>query len=266
MGMMETIQCGKQPMPPRVMVYGTEGVGKSTFAAAAPKPIFIQTEDGLGEIECDKFPLAQSVDDVQVALNELRTAKHPYGTVVIDSLDWLERLIWERVCDDFFGKDRTDNKNAYQCIEKVDGGYQRGYVHALVHWRRLVDSLTALRNERGLATILIAHARAEKFEAPDLLRFDRFGPKLHKHALSLLSEWVDAILFAHWKCGVEQDSGGTPQKLQKQVKRGEERVLITSGGTGWVAKNRFNLPSVLPLSWPALFAGLTQETPNKKGS
>ena len=98
MGLLQQIQHGKQPKPRRTFVYGVHGVGKSRFAASAPAPIFIQTEDGLGEIDCDRFPLAQSFDAALQALAELYTAEHPYRTVVVDSLDWLERLIHADVC------------------------------------------------------------------------------------------------------------------------------------------------------------------------
>ena len=89
---------GRAPMPPRILIYGTEGVGKSTFASAAPRPIFVQTEDGLAQIDCDKFPLAASFEDVRLALCELRTQQHDYETVVVDSADWLERMIWDKLC------------------------------------------------------------------------------------------------------------------------------------------------------------------------
>jgi hypothetical protein len=85
MSMLATIQSGKTSMPPRIFVYGTEGIGKSYFASQSPKPIFIQTEDGLDEIACDKFPLAVSHEDVIAALKELRTGEHEYGTVVLDN-------------------------------------------------------------------------------------------------------------------------------------------------------------------------------------
>src|SRR5262249_38388869 len=92
------IQRGRVHKPPRLMVYGTEGIGKSTFAAGAPQPVFIQTEDGLDQIDCAHFPLATSYEDVVAALSELRTEAHDYESVVIDSLDWLERLLWDKVC------------------------------------------------------------------------------------------------------------------------------------------------------------------------
>ena len=87
MGLLETIQTGRENKPPRIMVYGQEGVGKSTFGASAPGAIFIQTEDGLGEIDCRKFPLARNFGDVVAALTALRDEDHNFRTVVIDSLD-----------------------------------------------------------------------------------------------------------------------------------------------------------------------------------
>ena len=98
MTLMEQIQRGRTAAPRRVMLYGTPGIGKSQFAANSDRPIFIQTEDGLGEIECDRFPLAETYDQAIAALSELYSEKHPYQTVVVDSLDWLERLIWADVC------------------------------------------------------------------------------------------------------------------------------------------------------------------------
>ena len=95
MGMLETIQSGRENRPPRIMIYGSEGVGKSTFGASAPSPIFIQTEDGLGELDCNKFPLAHSLAEVLAQLTALRDEQHDFQTVVIDSADWLERLIFQ---------------------------------------------------------------------------------------------------------------------------------------------------------------------------
>src|SRR5210317_531519 len=127
--LLESIQRGRQPKPPRVLLYGVEGIGKSTFGSEAPKPIFIQTEDGLDEIDCDRFPLATKFGDVIEALKTLTSEKHNYETVVIDSLDWLERLVWDRLCEQY----------AVPSIEKVDGGYARGYMLALTLWREVLD-------------------------------------------------------------------------------------------------------------------------------
>lgn len=101
MSLMQQIHRGRQPMPPRLLLYGIEGIGKSTLASDSPDPIFVQTEDGLSEIDCDKFPLSTTFEDVQAALSELHTEQHDYQTVVIDSLDWLERMIWDALCRQF---------------------------------------------------------------------------------------------------------------------------------------------------------------------
>jgi hypothetical protein len=122
--LLQSVQRGRQPKPPRVLLYGVEGIGKSTFGSEAPKPIFIQTEDGLDEIECDRFPLAEKFDDCVAALKSLRNENHDYESVVIDSLDWLERLVWDKLCVQY----------GVDSIEKVDGGYARGYMHALSSW------------------------------------------------------------------------------------------------------------------------------------
>ena len=113
MSLIGSITRGKGNKPPRLFVYGQEGVGKSTFGAAAPSPVFVQTEDGLGEIDTAKFPVAGSYDDARNALAALRDEPHEFQAVVLDSADWLERLIWDKVCKDF----------GVRSIEKADGGY-----------------------------------------------------------------------------------------------------------------------------------------------
>ena len=101
MGMLDNIQTGRENKPPRIMIYGSEGIGKSSYAAGAPNAIFIQTEDGLGEIDCRKFPLAHSLSEVIAELTALRDEAHKFQTVVVDSVDWLERLIFDEVCREF---------------------------------------------------------------------------------------------------------------------------------------------------------------------
>jgi len=255
---MGQIQTGKQALPPRLLVYGTEGIGKSTLAAGAPKPIFIQTEDGLSEIDCDRFPLAKTTDEVLAALDALAMEKHDYGTVVLDSFDWLERLIWDSVCRQY----------GVDSIEKADGGYQRGYMHALVYWRKVVEALNHLRSDRGMLVIALAHAKVEKFEDPESAPYDRYSPRLHKHAGALLTEWADAVLFATRKIRTEtQDAGfGRARTIAVGVgKDGGERILRTVGGPSCVAKNRYGLPAELPLSWPALYAALVSNDVEEKG-
>ena len=242
MSLISSITKGREAQPPRIMIYGSEGVGKSTFAALAPNPVFVQTEDGLSEIDCSKFPLAKSFDDVVLQLQAVRDEQHDYGTVVIDSLDWLERLVWDRVCADY----------GVKSIEKADGGYGKGYVHALTYWRQIVSLLNDIRARKGMAVILIAHAAVERFADPEHAAYDRYTPRLHKKACSLVCEWVDAVLFASRRMRVDSTTG----KAAPVGADGGERILRTNGSPACIAKNRFGLPTELPLSWSAFVEAL----------
>jgi hypothetical protein len=257
MSLLSRVQRGRTPRPPRLLVYGTEGIGKSTFAAGAPRPVFIQTEDGLDEIDCAKFPLAATYDEVLAALTDLRSQEHDYESIVVDSLDWLERLIWDRVCQE----------SNVKSIEKADGGYAKGYTHALTYWREVIDQLNLLRGQRGMVVVLIAHAKVEKFEDPEASAYDRYSPRLHKHAAALISEWCDAVLFATRKFRTQTEDAGFNRKrtiAHALGKDGGERVLRTVGGPSCIAKNRYGLPGELPLSWAAFVAALSN-TPISKG-
>jgi hypothetical protein len=231
---LEKIHSGKRRRPPRLLIYGIEGVGKSTLAANAPNPIFLPTEDGLDQIECDSFPLAQSLEAVMGNLTALATEEHGYQTVVIDSLDWLERLIFDAVCKQYGAKS----------IEKVDGGYGKGYVHAIGPWRQVIDALRYLREQKGMIIVFLAHSKIEKFQDPESTPFDRFSPRLNKHATALLCEWCDGILLATREHGAAKGE------------RGGQRVLRCVGGPARIAKNRYDLPETLPLDWNSLQAAI----------
>lgn len=243
MSLLQMVTVGREAQPPRIMVYGSEGVGKSTFAANAPRTVFIQTEDGLSEIDCSKLPLATSFDEVVRQLVAIRDEEHEFGTLALDSLDWLERLIWDRVCQDY----------GVKCIEKADGGYGKGYTHALTYWRQVVNLLGEIRQKRKMAIVLLAHAKVERFEDPEHPAYDRYTPRLHKAACSLVCEWVDAVLFATKRMRVDSDTG----KAAPVGADGGERVLRSNGSPACIAKNRFGLPSEFPLSWPAFMTGLS---------
>lgn len=238
MKMLEQVTSGRCPAPRRVLLYGTQGIGKSTFAACTTKPIFIQTEDGLGEIDCDKFPLATKFDHVMKALTALYTESHDYRSVVVDSLDWLERLIWEVVC----------REKAVDSIEDI--GYAKGYVFALTQWRELLEGLSALRNTKDMTVVLIAHARIERFQNPETESYDRYTPRLHRLASQIVQEWCDEVLFATYKVHTKQTKEGFDRTRTQGIGTGE-RIIHTVERPAYVAKNRLNLPEELPLDWNA---------------
>ncbi len=147
-------------------------------------------------------------------------------------------------------------------IEKADGGYARGYMHALNYWREILEQLDHLRNERGMVVVLIAHAKVERFEDPEASPYDRYSPRLHKHATALVTEWCDAVLFATRKFRTQSDDAGFGRKrtIAKAIgKDGGERILRTTGGPSCVAKNRYGLTEELPLSWSAFMNALTNQ-------
>lgn len=256
---LQHIQTGRRPAPPRLVIYGIEGVGKSTFCAGAPRAIFIPTEDGLNQIDCASFPLATSLSDVQSALAALAAEPHDYHTVVIDSLDWLEQLIWEQLCAE----------HRVSSIEKVDGGYGKGYISALGVWRRILAALDVLHKQRQMAVLLTAHAKIERFEDPETSAYDRYSPRLNKHAAALVTEWSDAVLFATRKFRTEREEVGFGQQRTIAVgvgTDGGQRILRTVGGPACIAKNRYNLPYELPLAWDAFYNAFSQTMLTQKSS
>ncbi len=248
MKMLSQIQRGRAPAPRRTLVYGVHGVGKSTFGSMAEKPVFIQTEDGLGNIECERFPLAGQYPDVVAALSELYTEQHEYRTVAVDSLDWLERLIWADVC----------KKRGIESIEDV--GYGKGYVFALTNWREVLAGLDALRNDRGMGVILIAHAQIERFANPETDTYDRYSPRLHKQASAFVQEWADEVLFATYSIHTKATDEGFGRKRVQGIGTGE-RIIRTSERPAHVAKNRLNLPDEIPFDYRIYAAFLRGENP-----
>jgi hypothetical protein len=225
--------------PPRILIHGVAGVGKSTFAAGAPEPIFLLTEDGLGTLEVSHFPLARTFDEVMDGLERLYTDEHGYRTVVIDSVDWLEPLVWQRACKD----------NRWASIE--DAGYGKGYVAALDLWRQYLDALDALRGERGMTVVQIAHTDIKRFDSPEHEPYDRYVIKLHARAAALLQEHSDIVLFANYRVSTVKAEVGFNKKVTRALGAGE-RLVYASERPAFLAKNRYGLPDTLPLSWDAL--------------
>lgn len=226
------------PKPPRIVIYGDAGTGKTTFGACAPSPVFLQTEDGLGNLDATAFPMAGSFDDVMTALQSLYTEPHQFKTLVVDSLDWLEPLVWAQVC--------TTHK--VQSIEALP--YGKGYVEALLVWRQFFDGITALRDARNMTIVMTAHSQVVRVEDPTMPAYDRHGLKLHKRAAALAEEFADVILFAALQTNTVTEDAGFSGKRVRATSTGE-RIMHTVGQPAFLAKSRYSLPSPLPLAWEA---------------
>jgi hypothetical protein len=226
-------------LPPSILLHGGPGVGKTTFGASAPDPVFILTENGLGVLETAHFPLTGSFDEVMAALAALYSEAHDYRTLVIDSVDHLEPLIHAKTC----------KAKGLSSIE--DAGYGKGYVYALDFWRQYIEGLNALRTDRGMTIIQIAHSEIRRFDPPDNEPYHRYEIKLHRHASALLQESSDVVLFANYRISTIKTNVGFNKQITRAVGSGE-RVLYTTERPSFLAKNRYALPEILPLSWQEL--------------
>lgn len=229
------ISSGKVATAQKVVIYGPEGVGKSTLAAAFPKPLFIDTEGSTNKMDVARYPKPTSWEMLK---NEVREAPETgCKTLVIDTIDWAEKLCITSICD------------AHQKKGIEDFGYGKGYVFEREEFGKFLDLLQEIV-DGGVNVVLTAHAQIRKFEQPDELgAYDRWelklGQKTGSQISPLVKEWGDMVLFCNYKTHtVVVDDKGTKRKAQ-----GGERVMYTSHNPCWDAKNRDGLPDVLPLSY-----------------
>ena len=240
-----SLQTSNTLRPPRILMHGVHGVGKTTFAAGADAPVVIMTEDGLGMLQAPHFPLATSYTDVSGALDALLNEDHQYRTVVIDSVDWLEPLVWSETC----------RRNGWASIEAP--GFGKGYAEALTVWREYLDKLNALRDHRGMAIVQIAHTDIKRFDSPEHEPYDRYVIKLQARAAALLQEHCDVVLFANYRLSIAKADVGFNKKVARALGSGE-RVLHTAERPAFLAKNRYGLPDTLPLDWKAFVSAMPQ--------
>lgn len=235
----------RSTLPDRIVLYGVEGVGKTTWAAQARKPIFLCAEDGIRNLEATKLlsPTGEAIrswSDVMGALEELLTEAHDFETLVIDTADWLEPII----------KNDVVNEHC-KGSEAGFAAYGRGYDLAMGYWRKLLDALDRLREHRRMEIIMLAHAQLRAEESPSIgVEVKRFNMKIRGSdkcdPCAMIREWSDSFLFATFEeIKREEDNGKT---------RGNptgRRVLKTQHAMMWRAKTRWKIPAEIPLSYEA---------------
>lgn len=232
MSLLESILKGKKQRPRIVTLYGVPGIGKSTWAANAPDPVFIQTEAGLDDIGANRFPLCGAMSHVMECIEALK-GEHSYKTVVLDSLSALEPMVWKYVCQ----------KGAKSNIE--DFGYGKGYILALDAWREVVSGLNDL-HERGMSVIVIGHSKITRFNDPEGDAYDFYDLDINKHASSAVFRWSDEVLFANYK--VLKSSTGEGLK-KRVIAIDSDRVLHTLESPAFKAKNRLGMPAEIPFEY-----------------
>lgn len=230
---LDAIRRGPRPAPDRILLVGVEGVGKSTFAAGAPAPVFLPTEDGIGQLDVASFPTPKTYKDALDVVETLTTSDHEFKTLALDTLDAMEPLVVEAVCQ----------RNGWQNIESP--GFGKGWVAVTAEWRVFLLALDRLREAKGMEIILLAHSTLRNVVNPSGSDYARFEGSLNKGALALVKGWTDVNLFAIHEEFVGKDRG----EAKAKVKTSGRRIMHTQRGAGWDAKSRHSLPPVLALDY-----------------
>lgn len=226
---------GKIKKAVKTVIYGTEGIGKSTFASCFPDPLFIDTEGSTGELDVARFDAPTSwpmlLSEIQYVINN-----RPCKTLVIDTADWAERLCVSNLCA----------TKGWSGIE--DTGYGKGYVYLAEEFGKMLNLLQDVISV-GINVTITAHAKINKFEQPDELgAYDRWELKLEKKTAPMLKEWADMLLFANYLTySVAVDKEGKKRKAQ-----GGKRVMYTTHHPCWDAKNRYGLDEQLPFEFSSI--------------
>ena len=231
------IRRGTSERPVRLLVYGGEKIGKSTFASGAPGAVWLGQDSGTEHLSIARLPQPREWREVLDAITEVEVngAANGIQTLVLDPINWFEPLIHLEVTGDLAVS-----------LEKFDGGYGRGNSAALGHWRRLLVGLARVW-EAGINVVLIAHSQSRKFEDPEGEGYERYELAMSPKPAGLLKQWVDAILLAKRDAYGKKKDGGARAKAY-----GTSAVMLhTEWAPAYDAGNRYGLPQTLPMSWRA---------------
>lgn len=226
---------GRQPQGLKVVIYGCEGIGKTTLASHFPGAVFIDLEGSTNCFDMARLPTPTSWAMLLALVQEVINHADELGTLVIDTADWADMLCAKAVCE------KGDSKGSKTGIEAF--GYGKGYVYLAEEFGRLLDQLNPLL-KMGVNVVFVAHAQQRKVELPDQMeRYDKYELKCSKYVSPLLKEWADMVLFCNYKTIVVQSESG------KGKAQGGERRMYAAHRPAFDAKNRFGLPDELPMDF-----------------
>ena len=228
------ITSGPTATAQKVVLYGVEGIGKSTFASQFPNPVFIDTEGSTSNMNVQRL---DNPNSWQMLIDEVNYVKQTKicSTLIIDTADWAETLANQHIIA----------RNGITSIE--DLGYGKGYTMVKEEFGKLLNLLSELTDD-GINVVVTAHAELKKKEEPDQMgAYDRYQLKLSRQCAPLLKEWSDMVLFANYETTIVTDS-----KTKSKKATGGQRVMFTTHHPAWDAKNRHNLPEKLPFDFSSI--------------
>ena len=232
---LENITTGPKDSPFRIVVYGVDGIGKTSFAAGADGAIFLPTEKGTEELDVARFPLAENTNDVYDAIQVLMEGEHKFKTLVVDTVDWLEHLMREEVA----------NLNGVDSVDEIP--YGKGKPLVVERMMRFLRALDALYSIKGMNIILLAHTHIKGFRDPQNDEYDRYQLKVFDTVADKIREWADAVMFANYDTTtLKKGEGFRERNIGASF---DKRFLYTQRQAAFDAKNRYNLPQRMELSW-----------------
>lgn len=252
------ISRGIVPSAQKVVIYGVEGIGKSTFASCFPNPLFIDTEGSTKHMDVARLEAPKSWNELLQQISAVKAEK-PCQTLVIDTIDWAERLAAAHIVAEA-------NNLKVKSIE--DFGYGAGYVKLVEEFSRMLDRLSDVA-DAGINVVLVAHADIRKFEQPEeVSSYDRWELKLsksgQKKVAPVVKEWADAVLFLNYETIVEAVGTGMGASKGK-ARGGTKRAMFCAHNACWDAKNRWGLSDKVPMEYEQIAAhipaGITDTAP-----
>jgi len=238
--------------PPLFVAYGVHGWGKTSLAAEWPDPVFVQCEQGTpGGAELQSFGEIETFGDVLDSIGALLTEDHDRKTLVVDSIDAMEPLIWRHVCEE----------NGWPNIEAP--GFGKGYILVDSAWIDFLSGCKAL-NAAGIAVVLIGHSEVVRFDSPTTDPYSRYGLKLHKRGAALVQEKADVVAFCGYRVAVKEKDVGF-KKMVSHAEGGGTRVMHLEERPGFHAKNRYTMPPSLDFAPGKGFSVLSPYFPNPTG-
>ena len=239
MSLLESIKKGPSTRPPKIMLIGQEGVGKSTAGAKMPNPVFLCGESGLVGPQFADTPsfTPTSWAEALAFCEELASNPSGYKTLVIDTLDWIEPMLYAHVV-------AAAKKNDIKHIE--DFGYGKGYVIAQQEARKMLAVLDKV-NAAGMAVLILSHSQLKTVKNPEGDDYDHFESKVNTKVAGIFKEWCDAVQFARFEIYVRKDG------MKVKAQGGTERIVQTTHSAAWDAKNRYGLPEVMDLDMSEIY-------------